>query len=334
MNLNYLGGVWSCFLWVLSGKGRLVWVLVKSGLHRGGRGSPGPAFPWAEQNASGIRGLHFVSGSSILSPLSSGLLAGFVCWDSWLPTASGLPGTVDQRMGSPALFLPQLPWRATTSADLWEHILHPSPAFTALLVPYHGKVPRDNGAGYPPSSGVFLECGGLPGPSLLKQQNVICVTSIKAPLLSLGLSFPNCRVVPGAGSAPTGPDLRIPLGMEKPGDWGGPRALILFRSSPVILLCSQGNEALAWVTPQVSRAPIIPVSLYLLTLKPFPSTTTTPNLCPVSSHSCPLSLQLSPAPAPLQSCVHPTPLTPACWPLSPWAPRDKFYLPHHTVQQQ
>lgn len=139
MNLKHLGGVWSCFLWVLSGKGRLVWVLVKSGLHKGGHGSPGPAFPWAEQNASGIRGLHFVSGSSIFSPLSSGLLVGFVCWVSWLPTASGLPGTIDQRMGSPALFLPQLPWRAATFADLWEHILHPSPAFTALLVLYHGE---------------------------------------------------------------------------------------------------------------------------------------------------------------------------------------------------
>lgn len=85
-----------------------------------------------------------------------------------------------------------------------------------------GKFPGTTEQGILPPQVCSLGVGGLPGPCLPKQENVICVTSIMSPLPSLGLSFPICRVVPGAGSAPNGPDLRIPLGMEKPRDWVGP----------------------------------------------------------------------------------------------------------------
>lgn len=79
---------------------------------------------------------------------------------------TGLPGTVEKRIGPPALFPPHLPHRAPTSPDLWEQTLHPTPAFIALMGPYCGKDPKDNRAGYPPSSGMILGCLGLPGLSL------------------------------------------------------------------------------------------------------------------------------------------------------------------------
>lgn len=95
-----------------------------------------------------------------------------------------VPATVDQGIGTPAVCLPHLPQRVPTSPDLWEQMLHAIPAFRALTVPYYGNVPKDNREGYPPSSGMFLGCLDLPGPSLPKQESVIQVTSIKSPLIS------------------------------------------------------------------------------------------------------------------------------------------------------